>query len=206
MQYLTAWTQKIYLPSPQTRHATEWYPLKDSSLLKSLVLVNGWGFKELHYHSFLGLIIERIQQEDSSFQFGCSVMSDSLQPHGLQHTRPPCPSTTSRVYSNSCPLSLWCPPISSSVSPFSSCPQSFPASGSFPMSQLFTSGGQSSGASASVLPTNIQVWLTGLISMLSKGLSRAFSSTTVQKHRFFSGQPSLWSHICVWYWKNHSFD
>ena len=99
--------------------------------------------------------------QKSSVKFRCSVMSDSLQPHGLQHTRPPCPSPTPGVYSNSCPLSWWChPTISSSVIPFSSCPQSFPASGSFPISQLFASGGQNIGvsASASILPVNIQDW------------------------------------------------
>ena len=127
----------------------------------------------------------------SSVQFSCSVVSDSLRPHGLQHTRPPCPSPTPRVYSIICPSSRWChPPISSSVVPFSSCPQSFPASGSFPMSQLFASGGQSTGVSAStsVLPMNIQDWFrlgwTGWISLQSKGLSRVLSSnTTVQKHQ-----------------------
>ena len=117
-----------------------------------------------------------------------SVVSDSLWPLGLQHARLPCPSQSSRAYSNSCPLSWWCrPTISSSVNPFSSCPQSFPASGSFPMSQFFASGGQSIGASASVLPMNIQDWVplgwTGLISLQSKGLSRVFSSTTDQKHQ-----------------------
>ena len=108
----------------------------------------------------------------SPVQFSCSVLSDSLRPHELQHARPPCPSPTSRVYLNSCPLSWWChPAISSSVVPFSSCPQSFPASGAFPMSQLFTSGGQSIGVSAStsVLPVNIQDWSplgwTGWISL-----------------------------------------
>ena len=106
----------------------------------------------------------------TSVQFSCSVVSDSLWPHGLQHTRPPCPSPNPRVYSNSCPLSQWChPTISSSVVPFSSCLQSFPASGSFPMSQFFTSGGQNVGASASVLPKSIQDWfplgLTGWISL-----------------------------------------
>ena len=134
----------------------------------------------------------------SSVQFSRSVMSDSLQPHGLQHTRPPCPSPTPRVYSNSCPLSQWChPSISSSVVPFSSCLQSFPASGSFQMSQFFTSDDQNIGvsASASVLPMNIQYWFTlewsGWISLQSKGLSRVFSNTTVQKHQFFSAQLSL---------------
>ena len=131
-------------------------------------------------------------------QFSWSVVSDSLQPHGLQHARPPCPSPTSRVYTNSHPLSWWChPTISSSVIPFSSCLQSFSASGSFQMSQFFTSGGQSIGASASasVLPMNIQDWFplgwTGWISLQSKGLSRVFSNTTVQKHQFFGTQLSL---------------
>ena len=122
----------------------------------------------------------------SSVQFSCSVVSNSLLPYGLQHARPPCPSTTLRVYSNSCPLSRWChPTISSSVIPFSFHLPSFPASGSFPMSQFFASGGQSIGvsASASVLPMNIQDWFplgwTGWISLHSKGLSRVFSNTTV---------------------------
>ena len=131
-----------------------------------------------------------------SVQFSHSVMSNSLQPHGLQLTRLPCPSPAPRAYSNSCPSSWWChPTILSSVVTFSSCIQSFPASGSFPMSQFFASGGQSIGvsASASVLPVNIQDWfhlgLTGLISLLSKGLWRVFSNTTVQKHQFFGIQP-----------------
>ena len=149
----------------------------------------------------------------SSVQFSQSAVSDSLQSHGLEHTRPPCPSLTSRVYSNSCPLSRWChPTISSSVVPFSSHLQSFPASRTFPMSQFFPSGGQSIGtsASASVLPMNIEDWfplgLTGLISLLSKGLLKVFSSTTVQTHQFFTAQPSLWSHIYTWIlWKKHSF-
>ena len=139
-----------------------------------------------------------------SVQFSCSVVSDSLWPHGLQHARLPCPSPTPIVYSNSCPLSRWChPTISSSVVPFSHL-QSFPASGSFPMSQFFTSGGQSIGASASVLPMNIQNWfplgLTGLIFLQSKGLSRVFSNTIVQKHQFFGNQLSLYSnpHIHTW--------
>ena len=133
----------------------------------------------------------------SSVQFSCSFMSDSLLSHELQHIRPPCPSPTPGVYSNSCPSTRWChPAISSSVVPFSSCSQSLPASGSFPMSQLFTWGGQSIGvsASASVLPMNTQVWSplgwTGWISLQSKGLSRVFSNTTVQKHQFFAAQLS----------------
>ena len=132
-----------------------------------------------------------------SVQFRCSVMSNSLWPHELQHTRLPCPSPTPRAYSNSGPSSRWChPTISSSVVPFS-CPQSFPASGSFPMSQLFASSGHSVGvsASASVLPMNIQDWFllgwTGWISLVSKGLSRVFSNTKVQKHQFFGAQLSL---------------
>ena len=134
----------------------------------------------------------------SSVQFSCSVMSDSLQPHGPQHARPPCLSPIPGVYPVLCPLSRWCHPnISSSVVPFSSFLQSFLASGSFPMSQLFTSGGQSIGVSAStsVLPMNTQDWYplgwTGWISLQSKGLSRVFPSTTVQKHQFFCAQLSL---------------
>ena len=134
----------------------------------------------------------------SSVQFNHSVVSDSLRPHGLQHARPPCTSPTPWVYPNSSPLSWWChQTISSSVIPFSSCLQSFPASGSFQMSQFFTSGGRSIGvsASASVLPMNIHDWFplgwTDWISLLSKGLSRVFSSTTVQKHQFFGAQLSL---------------
>ena len=125
-------------------------------------------------------------------------MSDSLWHHGLLHIRLSHPSLYPRVCSNSCPLSRWChPTISSSIAPFSSCPQSFPASGSFPMSQLFATGGQSIGASSSmsVLPMNIQGWfplgLTSLISLLSKGLSRVFTSSTVWQHQFFRAQPSL---------------
>ena len=140
-------------------------------------------------------------------QFSRSVMSDSLWPHGLQHARSPCPSPTPRAYSNSCPSGCWChPTISSSVFCFSSCPQSFTASGSFPMSQLFASGGQSIGvsASASVLPMNIQDWFpwewTGLISLLSKGLSRIFSNTIVQKHQFFGAQLCLWSNSHIYTW------
>ena len=149
-----------------------------------------------------------------SVQFSHSVVSDSLRPHEPQHARPLCPSPTSRVCSNSCPLSWWCHlTIKSFVVPFSSHPQSFPASGSFQMNQFFTAGGQSIGASASasVLPMSIQDWsplgLTSLISLQSKGLSRVFSNTTVWKH--------LLQHLAFImvqltsihnYWKNHSFD
>ena len=143
----------------------------------------------------------------SSVKFSHSVMSDSLRPHGLQHARPPCPSPTPGVYPNSCWLSPWChPTIASSVIPFSSHPQSFRVSWSFPMSQFFASGGQSIrvSASTSVLPMNTQDWSplgwTSWISLQSKGLSRVFSNTTVQKHQFFSAQLSLYSnsHIHTW--------
>ena len=140
-------------------------------------------------------------------QFSCSVVSNYLQPHGLQHSRTPCQSPTPGVYSNSCPLSQRCHlTISSSVVPFSSCLQSFPTSGSFLMNQFFAPGVQSieASASASVLPMNSQNWfplgLTGWISLQSKGPSRVFSNTTVQKHQLFSTQLSLWSnsHIHTW--------
>jgi len=133
-----------------------------------------------------------------SFQFSCSVVSNSLQPREPQHTSPPCPSPTPGVHPNPYPLSQWChPTTSSSVAPFSSCPQSFLASRSFWMSQLLVSGGQTIGVSAStsVLPMNTQDWSrlgwTGWISLQSKGLSRVFSNTTIQKHQFFSTQLSL---------------
>ena len=139
-----------------------------------------------HWHHFSLLEYPIHQQVLCSVQFSRSVMSDSLRPHGLQHTRLPCPSPTPRACSNSCPSSQWChPTISSSVVPFSSCLQSFPASGSFPISPFFASGGQSTGVSAlaSVLPMNIQDWSplewTGWISLQSKGLARVFSNTTV---------------------------
>ena len=143
----------------------------------------------------------------SSVHFSHSVESDSLWPHESQHARPPCPSPTPRVHSNSCPSSWWChPAISSSFIPFSSCPQSLPTSGSFPMSQLFAWGGQSIGVSAlaSFLPKNTQDWSpsewTGWISLQSKGLSRVFSNTTLQKHQFFGAQLSSQSdsHIHTW--------
>ena len=147
-----------------------------------------------HGKSCIGELLLR----NSSVLFSCSFMSDSLPPHGLQHDGPPCPSTTPEVYPNSCPLGQWChPTISSSVTSFSSHLQSFPASGSFPMSQLLASSGQSIGASASasVLPMNVldsfPLGWTGWISLQSNGLSRVFSNTTVQKHQFFGAQPSL---------------
>ena len=143
----------------------------------------------------------------TSVQFSRSVMSDSLRPHESQHARPPCPSPTPGVHPDSCPSSQWChPAISSSVVPFSSCPQSIPASESFPTSQLFAWGGQSTGVSAlaSFLPKKspglIFFRMAGWISLQSKGLSRVFSNTTVQKHQFFSAQPSSQSnsHIHTW--------
>ena len=152
-------------------------------------------------------ITKRAKRKISSVQFSRSVMSNSLWPHGLQHTRLPCPSPTPGACSNSCPISWRChPTISFSVVPFSFHPQSCPASGSFPVSHFFASGGQSTGASAStsVLPMNIQdrfpLGLTGLISLQSKGLSRVFFNTTVQKHQFFGTQLPLQSnsHVHTW--------
>ena len=151
--------------------------------------------------------IGKAVRQFSSVQFSRSVVSDSLRPHESQHARPPCPSPTPGVYPNSCPPSQWChQAISSFVIPFSFCLQSLPASGSFPMSQLFAWGGQSIGvsASASVLPMNTQDWSplgrTGWISLQYKGLSRVFSNTTVQKHQFFGTQLSSQSnsHIHTW--------
>ena len=149
----------------------------------------------------------------SSVQFSSSVMSNSLRPHELHHARPPCPSPTPGVYSKSRPSNQWCHlTISSSVIPFCSCLQSFPASGSFPVNQFFASGGQSIwvSASASILPMNIQDWCplgwTGWISLQSKGLSRVFSNTTIQKYQFFIllyGPTLISMHD---YWKNHSLD
>ena len=143
----------------------------------------------------------------SSAQFSRSVVSNSLRPHESQHARPPCSSPSPGVHSDSCPSSQWChPALSSSVIPFSSCPQSLPESGSFPMSQLFSWSGQSTGVSAlaSFLPKKSQGWSpsewTGWISLQSKGLSRVFSNTTVQKHQFFGAQSSSQSdsHIHTW--------
>ena len=148
-----------------------------------------------------------LSHQFSSVQFSRSVVSDSLWPHESQHARTPCLSPTPRVYPNSCPSSWWChPAISSTIVSFSSCPPSLPASGSFPMSQLFTSGGQSIGVSAStsVLPMKTQYWSplewTGWISFQSKGFSRVFSNTTVQKHQLFGAQLSSQSnsHMHTW--------
>ena len=164
-------------------------------------------FVTFTFYNNQAICITYLNTELISVQFSHSVVSDSLWPHELQHARPPCPSPTPGVHANSCPSSRWChPAISSSLVPFSSCPQSLPASESFPMSQLFTWGGQSTGVSAlaSVLPKNTQDWsplgCTYWISLQSKGLSRVFSNTTVQKHQFFSTQLSLQSnfHIHTW--------
>ena len=163
-----------------------------------MVLLSFSPFSDWYIHSYF---------QFSSVQFSHSVMSDSLQPLELQHTRPPCLSSTPGVHLNSRPSSLWChPAISSSVIPFSSFPQSLPASESFPMSQLFAWGGQSTGGSAlaSVLPMNTQDWsplgLTGWTSLQFKGLSRDLSNTRVQKQQFFGTQLSSQSnsHIHTW--------
>ena len=143
-------------------------------------------------------VLKNFKIEPPSVHFSCSVMSIPLCPHGLQHTRLPCPSPTLRTYSNSCPLSRWChPTVSSSAVCFFFHPQSFSASGSFKVSQFFASGGQSTevSASVSVIPMNVQDWFplgwTGWISLQSKWMSGVFSNTTVQKHQFFSAQFSL---------------
>ena len=161
--------------------------------IKTPMILNSWSFSVVQQR--LNKIT--INANYSSVHFSSSGVSDSLWPHESQNTRPPCPSPTPRVYTNSCPSSRWChPAISSSVVPFSSCPQSLPASGSFPVSQLFAWGGQTIAVSAwaSVLPMNTQDWSplgwTGWSSLQSKGLSRVFSNTTVQKHQFFGTQLS----------------
>ena len=168
-----------------------------------------WNLKQLSRKLYIIFLTEfngrfNLSNAFSSVQFSCSVVSDSLWPHASQHTRPPCPSPTPRVHSDSRPSSQWChPDISSSGVPFSSCPQSLPGSESFPMSQLFASGGQSTGVSAlaSFLPKKSQGWSplewTGWISLQSKRLSRVFSNTTVQKHQFFSAQPSSQSNSAI---------
>ena len=171
-------------------------------------------FKQRLYWGFQGNAKQCRVNSFSSVQSSHSAMSHSLWPHEPQHTKLHCPSPTPGVYPNSCPLSQWChPTISSSVIPFSSCPQSFPASGSSPMSQLFASGGQSTGVSAStsVFPMNTQDWSpsgwTGWIFLQSKGLSRVFSNTTAQKHQFLSAQLSSQSNSHIHdHWKNHSLD
>ena len=167
------------------------------SFIKTEDFLLSSNFFKLQFHQN-DLSTTKFLAVSQSVQFSCSVVSDSLQPHEPQHARPPCPSPTLRVHPNPCPLSQWChPTISSSIIPFSSCPQSFPASGYFQMSQLFASGGQSIGVSAStsVLPKNTHDWSplgwTGWISLQSKGLSRVFSNTTGQKYQFLGAQLSL---------------
>ena len=178
-------------------------------------LLNKWHLGQLDFHiqkNEFGPLSNSIQKINSKLihdlvQFSHSVVSDSLRPHEPQHARPPCLSPTSGVYPNPCPLSRWChPTISSSVVPFSSCPQSLPASEFFPVSQLFAWSGQSTRVSAlaSFLPKNTQgsspLQWTGWISLQSKGVSRVFSNTTVYKHHFFSAQLSSQSnpHIHTW--------
>ena len=175
-------------------------PMKNIDLQVTGAVHSVW-----HLDSFVHSLIQWMFSEHLPCCCSVAQSCPTLHFHGLQHARPPCPSLCPRVFSNSCPLSQWChPTISSSVTSFSSYPQSFPASGSFPMSQLFTSGGQSIGASASVLPMNIRSWFplgwTGLISLLSKGLSSIFSSTTICKHQFFGAQPSLLSNSYISTW------
>ena len=189
---------------------TNW-ATKEALCLLHIVSVKHFSFYLFFLPSLPPLLFtfSNLQKSKNYFQLQISrsVVSDSLRPHELQHARPPCPSPTPRVHPNPCPSRQWChPTISSSVVPFSSHPQSLLASGSFQMSQIFASDGQSIGVSSStsVLPMNTQDWSplgwTGWISLQSKGLSRVFSSTTVQKHQFFSTQPSLQSnsHIHTW--------
>ena len=177
----------------------ETWVFKETVCVEDLYQSQTWHKGLLEEEIFLYPSSQRINwHETDSVQLGHSIVSDSLQPHEPQHDRPPCPSPTPRVHPNSCPSSQWChTTILFSVVPFSSCPQSFPASGSWQMSQLFTSGSQSIGVSVStsILPINTHDWSplgwTGWISLQSKGLSRVFSNTTVQKHQFFHIQLSL---------------
>ena len=189
--------QSVFQESLRNSYPVQWYYLKVIRNLYSKYLLMSFPRISLKMKHFCGF----------QLQFSRSVVSDSLRPHESQHARPPCPSPTPGVYSNSFPSSRWChPAISSSVVPFSSHPQSLPASGSFPMSQVFAWGGQSTGVSAlaSVLPMNTQDWSplgwTGWISLQSKRLSRVFSSTIVQKHQFFSTQLSSQSNTCIHTW------
>ena len=206
--------QHLFLEKhPATHTGTVWWPTKPELPLDACYLSHESALKSPWIHSWgkVRVLSSKIEpgspelqsnslpfEPFSSVQFSRSVVSNSLRPHGLQHARLPCPSPTPRAYSDSCLLSRWCIlTTSSSVVPFYSCLQTFPASGSFPVSQFSASGGQSIGASvlASVLPVNIQHWFplgwTGWISLQSKGLSRVFSNTTVQKHQFFGAQLSL---------------
>ena len=186
---------------------SEW--LKSQMFNQGVVLIWKHGLKKYWYKTTedKNITVDLFSVFQVSVQFSCSVASDSVQPHEPQHARPPSLPPTPRVHPNPCPLSRWChPTITSSVVPFSFCPQSFPESGSFPMSQLFAWGGQRTGVSAlaSFLPKKCQDWSpsewTGWMSLQSKGLSRVFSNTTVQKHQFFGAQPSSQSnsHIHTW--------
>ena len=192
-------------PSKRVGHgAVNWQQSIYQSIYTPVCLISFWFLQPYLYillspwlYNWLG---NRILAWRALLSFSHSVVSDSLRPHGLQHAMLPCPWPTPGAYSDSCPLSRWyhLTISSSSVIPFSSCLQSIPVSGFFLVSQFFVSGGQSIGASELVLPMNIQGWfpleLTGWISLQSKGLSRVFSKTTVQKHQFFGAQPSLWSY------------
>ena len=202
--YSSQWPWQCWRQRPLSCVAVELYPARVLTFSPGALQAWLWPPLVLFVQApltlahFLTWFFSLSSDSVNSLQFSCSVLSNSLWPPGLQHTRLPCPSPTPRAYSNSCPSRRWChATISSSVVPFSSRLQSFPASGSFPMSQFFTSGGQSIGvsASASVLPMNIQdlfpLRLTGWISLQSKGLSGVFSNTTVQKHQFFGTQLSL---------------
>ena len=180
----------------RTQSCSSHSPHQRAGLPRSLSFI-AWRFQSVVFRH-LTFPFSSFKAHALSVQFSCSVVSDSLWPHEPQHTRPPCPSLTAGVYPNPCPLSWWChPTISSSVIPSFSCLQSFSESESFPMSQFFASGGQTIGvsASASILPLNTQDWSplgwTGWISLQSKGLSRVFSNTTVQKHQFFCTHLSL---------------
>ena len=209
-------TPPWWLPQ-RLRHDLGYEHLLAPHSLSCSIVIDRWWSNALKVVSKITFNLEYLDQPNHYMLllFSCLVMSNSLQPRGLQHARLPCPSPSPGACSNSCHLSRRChATILSSVVPFSSCPESFPASGSFLMSQLFASGGQRTGASASasVLPMNSQDWLpsgwTDWISLQSKGLSRVFSNTTVQKHQFFDTQPSLWSssHIHIWLleWKPQS--
>jgi len=197
----------IYSLEPELELASKCNCLCFMGMVLSTKKSTLWLKQCMKLNNFLFTVLKIIEWLEIQFSSVSSVMSDSLRPHESQHARPPCPSSTPGVYSNSCPSSRWChPAISSFVVPFSSCPQSFPASRSFPMSQLFTWDGQSIevSASASVLPMNTQdqspLGWTGWISLQSKGLSRVISNTTVQKHQFFSAQLSSQSNSRIHTW------
>ena len=202
--YLTLWT-----PWTKAHQAPLFMGILQARMLEWVAMLSSRGSSQPRDWTQVSCIAGRFFTlwGTSSIQFNCSVVSDSLRPHESQHARPPCPSPSPRVHSNSRPSSPWChPAISSWVVPFSFCPQSLPASESFPISQLFAWGGQSTGVStlASFLPKKSQGWSplewTCWISLQSKGVSRAFSNTTIQKHQFFGAQPSSQSnsHIHTW--------